>query len=243
MGKVLGITSGKGGVGKSTFSIGLAWAFCKLGQRVLLVDMDEGLRCLDLMLGVDKNVVFDLADVLMGKEIEDAINSCEYINGLYLIPAPANVGMIDAFLFVKFIEKVVDMFDIVIFDFPAGINLALYASLPKEALFLTVAVPDQVSIRDAAAVSAELEKMSIKSRLIINRFIYKQCLKYDFKNIDNIIDTAALRLIGIVPESEELAMFSIKHKLRRKGRALSAFCRIAKRINGENIPLPKIKKI
>lgn len=243
MGKVLGITSGKGGVGKSTVSIGLATAFCDFGQKVLLVDMDEGLRCLDLMLGVDKNVVFDLADVLMGKEIEDALQPSEYINGLYLIPAPANIGMIDAFSFAVFAKKASSMFDVVIFDFPAGINLELYKSLPEDALFLTVAVPDRVSIRDAAAVSTELDKMSLRARLVINRYIYKQSRKYDFKNIDSIIDSAALRLIGIIPEANELRMLSIKHKLKRKGNAAKAFKRIARRINGEKVILPKIKKI
>ena len=69
MGKIFGITSGKGGVGKSTFSIGLASAFCSLGKEVLLVDMDEGLRCLDLMLGVNGDTVFDLADLLLDKKI------------------------------------------------------------------------------------------------------------------------------------------------------------------------------
>ena len=79
MGKVFAVTFGKGGVGKSTVSIGLALAFCAKAKKVLLVDMDEGLRCLDLMLGVDKSTVFDLSDILLGKDIEDAVYNPEKI--------------------------------------------------------------------------------------------------------------------------------------------------------------------
>lgn len=242
MGKVFAVTSGKGGVGKSTVSIGLGLAFTKKGKRVLLVDMDEGLRCLDLMLGVDKTAVFDLADILMGKEIEDALYTCEEAEGLYLIPAPARSGMIDAFSFTNFAKSVKEMFDIVIFDFPAGANLSLYSCL-EDALFLTVAVPDPVSVRDAAAISAGLAEMSLSARLVINRFVYKQSRKYKHKNIDGIIDSASLRLIGIVPESEELMLFSLKHRLKRRGKAMRAFSRIAARLEGQQLMLPKIKKI
>ena len=97
MGKVFAVTSGKGGVGKSTVAVGLGLAFCQKGEKVLLIDMDEGLRCLDLMLGLDKSTVFDLADILMDKEPEQAIYQCETEKNLYLIPAPAKQGMIDYF--------------------------------------------------------------------------------------------------------------------------------------------------
>ncbi len=243
MGNTFAVTSGKGGVGKSTVSIGLGLAFVAKGKKVLLVDMDEGLRCLDLMLGLDKVTVFDLSDILMGKEIEDAAYPCEFAEGLYLIPAPAKVGMIDAFGFANFAQQASELYDIVIFDFPAGINLSLYSSLPKDTLFLTVAVPDPVSVRDAAIISSQLSQLSLKARLIINRFVYKQSKRISAKNIDGIIDSASLRLIGIVPETEELTMFSLKHKLNRRGKAMTAFKRITARLCGEQMLLPKIKKI
>ncbi len=243
MGKTFAVTSGKGGVGKSTVSIGLGLAFCRTGKKVLLVDMDEGLRCLDLMLGLDKATVFDLSDILMGKDIEDATYPCEFAEGLHLVPAPAKVGLVDAFGLAKFAQQASEAYDIVIFDFPAGINLTLYSSLPKDTLFLTVAVPDPVSVRDAAVISEQLGSMSLKARLVINRFVYKQSRRISSKNIDGIIDSATLRLIGIVPETEELTMLSLKHKLRGRGRAMAAFSRIAARLDGQQLLLPKIKKI
>ena len=243
MGMVLAVTSGKGGVGKSTVSVGLGTAFSKQGKRVLLIDMDEGLRCLDLMLGIDSTTVFDLADILSGKDIEDAIYTCEEMDGLSLIPAPAKPDSVNPLAFKDFAEKVKGMFDVVIFDFPAGINLTLYDALPEGTLFFTVAVPDPVSIRDAAAVGNQLKTLSVSSRLIINRFVYKQSHKYKHKNIDGMIDGVSIRLIGIVPESEELTLLSLKHKLKRRGKAIKAFTRIADRIQGAKILLPPLKKI
>lgn len=243
MGNILAVTSGKGGVGKSTVSVGLGFAFCNMGKRVLLIDMDEGLRCLDLMLGIDNSTVFDLADILAGKDIEDALYSCKDMENLSLIPAPASPDSVDTEAFKEFAEKVSEMFDVVIFDFPAGINLTLYSALPQGTKFFTVAVPDPVSVRDAAAVGNQLERLSLSARLIINRFVYKQSVKLKHKNIDGIIDNTSIRLIGIVPESEELTLLSLRHKLKRRGKAMAAFSRIAARIDGEKILLPKLKKI
>ena len=243
MGKVFGITSGKGGVGKSTVSVGLALAFADLGEKVLLVDMDEGLRCLDLMLNVDKTAVFDLSDVLSGTDLNDAIYPSPLNENISLIPAPSRVGLVDAFELAKLAERVKDMFDTVIFDFPAGIDFTFYGSLPNGTLYITVAVPDPVSVRDAAAVSMRLTEMELASRLIINRFRHSSSRKYKAKNIDEIIDNSSIRLLGLIPESEDLQMFSLCHRLSRRSRAFKAFRRIAQRLKGENVLLPKLKKI
>lgn len=243
MGQVYAITSGKGGVGKSTVAVGLAAAFTKLNKKTLLVDMDEGLRCLDLMLGTDKSGVFDLSDILMGREMRDAVYEAEHFKGLYLIPAPADIGRIDAFSFSAFARQAAEEFDTVIFDFPAGMDFSLYGCLPEGSLFLTVAVPDPVSVRDAAAVSAKLSEISCPSRLVINNFTYSLIKRRIFQNIDDMIDAAGLQLLGVVPHSEELMLLSVRHKLSPKGKPMAAFLRIAKRLCGEHILLPKLKKI
>ena len=173
MSQIFAVTSGKGGVGKSTVSAGLAFAFSGLSKKTLLVDMDEGLRCLDIMLGVDSSAVFDLSDILMGKDMADAVYKVGESNNLFLVPAPSDVGKIDAFAFSGFVREAEKEYDIIIFDFPAGMDFSLYTCLPKGALFLTVAVPDPVSVRDAAAVSEKLSGLSCSSRLVINNFKYR----------------------------------------------------------------------
>jgi len=142
MGRILATTSGKGGVGKSTTAVGLAMAFCKMGQNVLLVDMDRGLGCIDLMLGMDESAIMNLDDVLNGTPVEDAAYTCKEEN-LKLITAPKNAVEHNAFK--QFAKDAARLFDIVIFDFPAGLEFELYTLLPATTLFLTVAIPEPVS--------------------------------------------------------------------------------------------------
>ncbi len=241
MGKVFAITSGKGGVGKSTVSAGLSLALSSLGKKVLVVDMDEGLRCLDLMLGIDNDIVLDLSDILGGRDIDDATYKVN--ENLYLVPAPLKTGLIDAFSLTTFAKQTADIYDVVIFDFPAGIDFSLYSSLPKDTLFLTVAFPDSVTIRDAAVVSGLLAEKGFKSRLILNRFDYKLSKRKYYKSIDAIIDESQLQLIGIVPLSEKLQLLSVGQGLKPKDKSMKALIRISKRLMDEHILLPKIKKI
>ena len=243
MGKAFAVTSGKGGVGKSTFSANLGLEFAKQNKKTLLIDLDEGLRCLDIMLNIDKTAVFDLADLLSGKEMEDCMYKCDFQENLYLIPAPQKVGRINTAALSDFYEKALQEFDIVIFDFPAGIHPEYYKAIGKETLFLTVAINEPVSIRDANFVGETLNELGFEARLIINRFVYKLSLKKKYKNIDAMIDSVSLQLLGIIPESEELALFSMKHKLKKNGRAKKAMKRIISRLQGEHILLPKAKKI
>ncbi len=243
MGKFFAVTSGKGGVGKSTVSVGLSLAFSKMEKKVLLIDMDEGLRCLDVLLGIDEKVVFDLSDILCGKDVSDGVYYNDNNPLLHLIPAPSDIGKINAENLKSFAKKMEPFYDIIIFDFPAGIDFTLYSCLPKTTLFLTVAFPDPVTIRDASIVSQRLDNIGLDSKLIINHFNYKLTKQKIYNNIDDIIDKANLQLLGIVPKSDELSLLSIKHKIKKGGKAMASFTRIAKRLLGENILLPKLKKI
>lgn len=242
MGKIFAVTSGKGGVGKSTFATCLAFAFAKAQKRTVLVDLDEGLRCLDIMLEADSKIVFDLADAVENMDTAKALYKIEKEGNLFLIPAPDRKGKIGDKLG-EFIEKLLKDFEVVILDFPAGIQSETYSVLPDETQFLTVAVPDNISIRDAAAVNKSLKELGRTSLLVINRFDIKKMRKGIYRNIDEMIDLSGLRLVGIVPQSDELALLSLKHKIKKRGKPSRAFSRIAARLSGKKHALPKFKKI
>ncbi len=243
MGICLATTSGKGGTGKSTVSCGLSIAFAKMGKSVLLVDMDEGLRCLDLLLGVDHKVVFDLSDILGGSSISDGTYTLPQNSLISVIPAPRQIGNINAAALSQFAEKVKSMYDIVIFDFPAGLDFSLYSAIGDDVQFLSICNGDPVSVRDAAAVCASLPHTKKDARLIINRFDAEYIKKKIYSNIDDIIDISGFRLLGIIPYCRELMLLSITHNLNKKTKAFKALYRIAKRLLGEEVRLPKIKKI
>ena len=243
MGITIATTSGKGGTGKSTITAGLALSLAKMNKTVLLVDMDEGLRCLDLFLGVDDSVVFDLSDILSGRDIADAMYTSPYNPLINIIPAPTDIGKIGHNDLAQFALKVKQLFDIVIFDFPAGMDFSLYRAIGEDALFLAVCNPDPVSVRDAAVVCAALPQGKFEPRLIINRFDIEYIKKGIYSNIDSIIDTSGFRLLGIVPQSSELMLLPVNHSLKSKGRSMKALTRISKRLLGEEVRLPKVKKI
>lgn len=242
MGICVCVTSGKGGTGKSTVSSALAFAFSKMNKRVLLIDLDEGLRCLDLMLGVDSSVVFDLSDLLSGGSFSNSVYPVPNTN-ISLIPAPQDLNSINPAIFGKLIERVTNVYDVIILDFPAGVDFTLLEAVGKNAQTVAVCNPDPVSVRDATAVCNKLPPKKYEPRLIINRFDMEYIKNGIYQNIDDIIDTAGMRLIGIVPLDKELMLLSVNHTLKPKGRAQKAADRIAARLCGEEIRLPRLKKI
>ncbi len=243
MGICLATTSGKGGTGKSTVAAGLSFAFAALGKSVLLIDLDEGLRCLDLMLGIDDEIVFDLADIANGKSISDATYQFAKDSNISIIPAPSTLGSITPEKLAEVASEVKKQYDVVIFDFPAGVDFSLYSALGDNVQFLAVCNPDPVSVRDAAMVCAKLPQLRIEPRLIINRFKLEYIKNGIYSNVDDIIDISGLRLLGIIPQDDELLFLSISHRLKKRGHAKRALMRIARRILGEDVKLCRFKKI
>lgn len=237
------VTSGKGGTGKSTVSSGLAISFSRLNKRVLLLDLDEGLRCLDLFFGIDEDIVFDLSDAFAGRSASDVIYKVKDNEFIDLIPAPASINKINAEGLADFIIKQRQDYDIIILDMPAGVDLSVLSSIASELFFITVSNADPVSVRDAAAIAALLPAGRAEPRLIINRFDPKLIKKGLYDNIDVIIDKSCLRLIGIVPNDTELMLLPVKHHLKKRGRASKALKRIALRLSGADVALPKLNKI
>lgn len=242
--KVYVVVSGKGGAGKSTVACGLGGAFAEKGLKTLLIDADEGLRCLDLMLGVAADVVFDTGDVINNRcDLDDALKSIPDVPGLYLLPAPADHGVVGQEL-VALTQSLRGSFDRIIIDSTAGVGDGFKAAVSSADAAIVVVGSDPVSIRDARNVCGLLDDAGVTARrMIINRYDYKAMRHSLAPHIDKMIDNTALRLIGIVPYDGALTVGAIKGKLAKRGRAKRAFGRIANRLCGKNVRLPKLKRI
>ena len=244
MAQIIAVLGGKGGSGKSTCSIGISLALAEQGKRVLLIDLDEGMRCLDMLLGVSEDLVFDVSDAVAGRELSSCVLNVPEAESLYLLAAPAEKGTLNTKDFVKYLTSLPENhFDNIVLDLPAGSDIELYQALPKSTEFLCICNPNAVSVRDAANIGNLLSKANRRGKLIINRFETYFIRNIMFSNLDDIIDESGLSLIGIVPESESLFFAFLEGKFKITGRAKKAFARIAARLNGQNVPLPKLSKI
>ncbi len=241
MGVIVCTVSGKGGTGKSTVSSGLAIAAASKNANVLLLDLDAGLRCLDTIFGIDEAIVFDLSDSIKENDLKKSIYKSGNYDNISVVPAPGKAEKIDFNVLHSLIESEIKNYDFIILDFPAGADFEAYSHFP-DAVFLIVSCADDVSVKAAAVISGGIAP-KVNKRLIINRFDKDMISAGFYKNIDDIINTSQTQLIGIVPADGELLLLSRNHKLKNKGRALRAFDRIIRRISGENLVLPDIKKI
>lgn len=237
---VIMIASAKGGVGKSTLCVGLGNVLSECGKKTLLVDMDIGVRSLDLLLNVAEKTVYNWGDVL--------INNCEPAKALIginrnltLLPAPVSSNEdFSKEEMKKLIELYKGSFDYILLDAPAGIETGFTLSLKCAEECIVVSTPDPVSIRAASNAANLIRKNGVKElRLVLNRFNKKQ---HKFICVDDIIDSVGARFLGIVPESKDIALTAIGEELPYDSKGNMAYLRIAKRLMGENVPF-KIKNI
>lgn len=239
MGEVTVITSGKGGVGKSTLTAGLGAALARRGRRVLLIDGDAGLRSLDLLLGVSQELVFDLSDIIAGNcALPQAVYPCPGLAGVSLLPAPRDGEEVVSPAIMRQLAGVLGgLYDHVLIDCPAGLGRGFRAAVEPAERALLVATPDPVCIRDCDHVRALLGERTL--RLIINRFDEKSFHRYSpFADLDEVIDAAGVRLAAVVPEDPAWASAAARGA-QAKGRspAVRALDRLAARLEGETVPL------
>ena len=239
MGSVTVVTSGKGGVGKSTVAVGVSAALADMGRKVLLLDCDAGLRSLDRLTGVDRELVYDVSDVVHGRcSPADAIYKCS--ENLSLMPAPqSGEDAVRPETMKKLTELLRKYFDHVILDSPAGVGMGFRSACLPADRALVVCNPDPVCVRSTARVHGLLTKMGISDqRLIINRFDRKNFLKLNgFSDLDAVIDEAQIRLIGLVPDDVRFVSSLLRNEPDEKSRGAKACGRIAARVEGRNIPL------
>ena len=239
--KLIAVTSGKGGTGKSSICYGIGYTLAKQGNRTLIIELDFGLRCLDIMFGMSGNVQYDLGDVLSGKkEILDACTHVPTASNLSILCAPK-----DAFMTVT-AEQVVDIckqirkyFDFIIIDTGAGINSHVFDIVEQANLILVVTTPDPICIRDATMMSDEFYTRGTKrQRLIVNKLSKKDIASHMITDLDEIIDKVGIQLIGVIPEDFALKEATGKGTpLSPEAPSLMAFDAISKRLTGEQVPL------
>ncbi len=238
MTKVISVTSGKGGVGKSSVAIGLANAFAFRKKRVLIMELDIGLRCIDLMLGVENEVVYDLGDIVCQRcNVYDAIIRK---NDISYIAAPPNISPEFSFQkVVELINKLKGEFDYIIIDTPAGLGISILSIRNLADIALIVTTPDSVCIRDAAKVALMAEESGFTNyKLIVNKVNKLNIKKAGISDLDEIIDSVGAQLIGVIPDDASYRITLNKGlPLDRKSSVADVFCAISKRIDSEYAPL------
>ena len=230
------IASGKGGVGKTSLSVGIGKALSTLGKRVLLIDCDC-LRSLDLLTGVTEQMVYNFGDVIFGRcSSEEALYENE---GLSVITCPESYDNISDYSMKWLMSKYENDFDYILLDAPAGIERGLHMALSVADRAIVISTPDLVCVRSACTAGREIEKAGVKDiRLIINRVSKKDIIRGRLMNFDSVIDATQIQLIGIVPEDPKIRLGAMGKNVYKKGQvSYKALTNIAKRIGGQTAVL------
>lgn len=244
MGEVIVITSGKGGVGKTTTSANVGTALALLGKKVVLIDTDIGLRNLDVVLGLENRIVYDIVDVVEKKcRPNQAMIKDKRFDGLYLIPAAQtrDKNAVTPEQMKELCNLLKKEFDYVLIDCPAGIEQGFKNAIAGANRALVVTTPEVSAVRDADRIIGLLEANDVKNiRLIINRLRIDMVKKGDMMNVDDIIEILAIKLIGVVPDDEDIITSTNRGEpavALEKSKAGTAYKNIARRITGEEVPM------
>ena len=249
MGEVVVVTSGKGGVGKTTTTANIGTGLAALGKKVVLVDTDIGLRNLDVVMGLENRIVYDLVDVTKGNcRLRQALIKDKRFDGLFLLPAAQTKDKtaVNASEMQNLCESLQEEFDFVITDCPAGIEQGFKNAIAGAHKALVVTTPEVSAVRDADRIIGLLEANNLRDpKLIINRIRPDMVKRGDMMNIEDMIDILAIELLGVVPEDEQIVVSTNRGEpvvLDIQSRAGQAFRNIAKRLLGEEVPLINLER-
>ncbi|KJR42651.1 septum site-determining protein MinD [Candidatus Magnetoovum chiemensis] len=247
MARVIVITSGKGGVGKTTIVANLGTALAVSGRKVLTIDADIGLRNLDMILGLEKRIVYDLVDVVEGAvKVEKSFVKDKRGLPLFLLPAAQtkNKDAVKPEQFKAIIESIRDEFDYILIDCPAGIEGGFRtASTPADEAIVVVN-PEVSSVRDADRIIGLLESMDKSNiKLIVNRIRAHQVKKGEMLSVEDIEEILHITKIGIIPDDEKMVDFTNKGEpivLSKNTLTGKAIMNVAERLEGFDIPFNEL---
>ena len=234
------IASGKGGTGKSTVSVLLGGCLGARRKKVLLIELDSGLRSVDIISGVYGKTIYDIQDVLCGRcEGGKAVVESPVYPGLSVISAPYEGGEVRPERLKKMVEAMRPYFDYILLDTAAGLGAPFQAAAGVSSMALLVITPDPVTLRDGGIVCQHLRDAGIAEiRLVINRLNLLTFRKGPIRDLDECIDTVGAQLIGVVPFSTEIQKAGATGApLAPAGRPRLALRAIAARLCGQYTPL------
>lgn len=248
MGEALVVTSGKGGVGKTTTTANIGTALSLGGNKVVLVDADIGLRNLDVVLGLENRIVYDLVDVIEGVcRLKQALVRDKRFEGLYLLPAAQSrdKNAVSTSQMQKLIGDLKEQFDYVIIDSPAGIEQGFKNAISGADKAIVITIPEISSIRDADRIIGLLAANDLSEpQLIVNRVRVDMIKRGDMMDIEDAIDILGIDLLGVVPDDENIIISSnrgVPAVMQNESLAGKAYINIAKRILGEEVPFLELE--
>jgi septum site-determining protein MinD len=242
-GKVITVTSGKGGVGKTTATANMGAALADLGHKVVCIDADIGLRNLDVVLGLENRIVYDLVDVVEGRcRLRQAMIRDKRLPELYLIPAAQtrDKSAVSPSDMVRLCDELRPEYDWILIDSPAGIERGFRNAVAPADIVVVITNPEVSAVRDADRIIGLVEaEEKGPARLVINRIKPEMVRRGDMLAVEDVLELLAVELIGMVPDDENVLMGSNRGApvaLDGKSRAGQAFRNIARRLQGENVP-------
>ena len=244
MGEVIVITSGKGGVGKTTTTANLGSALAMRGKKVVLLDTDIGLRNLDVVMGLENRIVYDIVDVIEGKcKLRQALLKDKRFTDLFLLPVAQTTDKdaINQDELIRLTQRLKEEFDYIIVDCPAGIEQGFKNAIAGADRAIVVTNAEISSIRDADRIIGLLESSNIRNpELIINRIRPEMVKRGEMMDVEDILDLLSIDLIGVVPEDENIITQTNKGEpavANKKAASGKAYIEIARRILGENVEI------
>ena len=243
MGEVIVITSGKGGVGKTTTTANLGSSLAVEGKKVCLIDTDIGLRNLDVVMGLENRIVYDIVDVVEEKcKLRQAIKDKRF-KELYLLPAAQtrDKSAVNEEQMKNLTDKLKEEFDYILIDCPAGIEQGFKNAIAGADRAIVVTTAEISAIRDADRIIGLLESSEIKNpELVINRIRPNMVRKGEMMDVDDIVDLLSIDLIGVVPDDEYIITQTNKGEpviQNKRAPSGKAYIEIAKRVLGEKIEI------